>query len=461
MQIFVWVLMKLRTLSTIAITVLTPLACSAQQPPAKSLLIRDVTVIDCAGHPPLSGMSILISDGRIATIASASEMKVPPNARVLEAHGKYLIPGLWNMHVHLGAFEEGKRALSEYLGEGITGLRDMGSPLDDVVRLRRETDDGTILGPHLVIAGPIIQGPLPFQMPMFISVKDAAAARRTVQELKRRGVDFIKVQDAIPHDIYVAVGKEARLNHISFVGHIPPTVLPEEASDLGQHSIEHLGGRFWGVLVGASSRESELHAQEVDMYHKILSALVQKEAPTTENMRSRFTRVVVESYDAEKAAALIALFRKNNTWQCPTLVVLHTLWSDDETQYTSEDLIWADGLLRKLTELIPLMQKAGVGLLAGTDLAPGAKNGTIHDELALMVDAGLTPMQALQTATYNPALFLGKLNTLGTVEPGKLADLVLLDGNPLDDIHNTARISTVIVRGAVISRPVKLNPNPL
>jgi imidazolonepropionase-like amidohydrolase len=132
-------------------------------------------------------------------------VKVPPNARVLEAHGKYLIPGLWNMHVHLGSYEDGKRALSEYLGAGITGLRDMGSPLDDILRLRRETDSGTILGPHLIIAGPLIQGPLPFQLPMFISVKDAAEARQTVQELKRRRVDFIKVQDAIPNDIYVAV----------------------------------------------------------------------------------------------------------------------------------------------------------------------------------------------------------------------------------------------------------------
>jgi hypothetical protein len=450
--------MRIRTIGSIALAILAPVASFAQQSPAKPLLIRDVTVIDCAGHPPLSGMSILMSDGRIAAIVPTTEMKVPPNARVLEAHDKYLIPGLWNMHVHLGAYADGKRALSGYLAEGITGLRDMGSPLDDILRLRRETDNGTILGPHLVVAGPIVQGPLPFHMPVFISVKDAAAARQTVQELKKRGVDFIKVQDAIPYDIYSAVASEARLNHVTFVGHIAPTVLPEDASDLGQHSIEHLGGRFWGVLIGSSARESELHAQEVEMYQKNLSALEQKEPPPTANMRSMFTRAIVESYDPQKAVALIARFRKNNTWQCPTLVVLHTLWTDGETQYTSEDLSSADLLLRKLTELIPMMQGAGVGLLAGTDLPPGAKNGTIHDELAALVEAGLTPMQALETATYNSAVFLGKLDTLGTVEPGKLADLVLLDGNPLDDIHNTDRISTVIFRGTIISRPTKAQP---
>lgn len=334
----------------------------------------------------------------------------------------------------------------------------MGSPLDDILRLRRETDNGTILGPHLVVAGPIVQGPLPFQMPVFISVKDAAAARHAVQELKERGVDFIKVQDAIPHDIYVAVANEAQLNHISFVGHIAPTLLPEEASDLGQHSIEHLGGRFWGVLIGSSARESELHAEEVQMYQEILNALEHHEPPPTANMRSAFTRAIVESYEPQKAAALIARFRKNNTWQCPTLVVLHTLWTAGESQYTSEDLSWADRLLRKNVELVPMMQKAGVGLLAGTDLPPNAKNGTIHDELADLVEAGLTPMQALETATHNPAVFLGKLDSLGTIEPGKLADLVLLNGNPLDDIHNTSRISAVIFRGRIISPLTNAQP---
>jgi len=161
-------------------------------------------------------------------------------------------------------------------------------------------------------------------MPVFISVKDASAARSTVNMLQRRGLDFIKVQDAIPHDIYIAAANQARLDHIPFVGHIPPTVLPEEASDLGQRSIEHLGGRFWGVLIGTSALESDLHAQEVQIYQDILSALGRKEPPPTSNMRSAFTRVIVESYDPQKAGALIRRFRKNHTWQCPTLAGVYS-----------------------------------------------------------------------------------------------------------------------------------------
>jgi imidazolonepropionase-like amidohydrolase len=424
---------------------------NAQAPLPKPLLIRNVTVVDCAGHTPQSGMAVLISDGRIAALGPVSAVKAPANAGVIDARGKYLMPGLWNMHVHLGAYADGKLAISAYLAQGITGLRDMGSPLEDILRLRKETDEGTILGPHLVVAGPIVQGPLPFKMPLFISVNDPTGARQTVDMLRTRGVDFIKVQDAIPHDIYSAVADDAHREHIPFVGHIPPTVLPEEASDLGQRSIEHLGGRFWGVLIGASKRESELHAEEIQMYQDILAALARKEPPPSLMMRTAFTRAIVESYDSQKAASLVERFRKNDTWQCPTLVVLHTLWADREAQYTPEDLSWAERLIQKDTDLISVMKKAGVGLLAGTDLPANAKDGTIHDELAALVGAGLTPMQALETATRKPAEFLGKLDSLGTVEPGKVADLLLLDANPLDDIRNTRRISAVIVRGRMVS----------
>ena len=424
----------------------------------QQVLIRDVTVIDCAGDAPQAGMSVLISGERIAAAGPESRVKAPADTQVIDGRNKYLIPGLWNMHVHLGAYSDGKAALAKFLAEGITGVRDMGSPSDDILRLRRETSDGTIPGPRMVVAGPIIQGPLPFRMPVFISVKDMAAARNAVSMLQRRGVDFIKVQDAIPEDIYQAVATQSRLEHIPFVGHIPPTVLPEEASDSGQRSVEHLGGRFWGVLVGMSSRELDLHSEEVQMYRDILTALERKQAPPLTNMRSAFTKALMESYSSQRAESLLARFRKNDTWQCPTLVVLHTLWSaDSEAKYTPEDLLWADRLLSKEAEVVAMMRRAGIGLLAGTDLPADAKNGTIQDELAYMVEAGLTPRQALETATCNAAKFLGKSDGFGTIQRGKAADLVLLDGDPLENIHNTERIAAVFSRGRRASLPRRLH----
>jgi hypothetical protein len=441
--------MKRRATMIVCTLLILSFFAAAQSDSHKSLLIRNVTVIDCVGHKPESNMSVLIQDGHIKALGRG--LRAPAGATVLDGTGKYLIPGLWNMHVHLGGYPEARSALSKYLAQGVTGLRDMGSPLDDILRLKREVDEGTILGPHMFVSGPIVQGPLPFQMPVFISVKNVTEARETVDMLQNRGVNFIKIQDAIPHEIYVAIAEEAKRVHLTFAGHIPPTVTPEEASNLGQHSIEHFGGRFWGVLVGSSRQELRLQAQEVQMYQDILAALEHKAPPPSPNMRAPFTSSLIESYDNQKALALARLFRKNDTWQCPTLVALQTLWDDAEAQYTPEDMAWARRVLDRDVALVSVMQKAGVGLLAGTDLAPDAKSGTLHDELAALVDAGLTPMEALETATRNPAKFLGRLNSLGTVEQGKTADLVLLEANPLADIHNTRRVFAVILGGQLLS----------
>ncbi len=444
--------MRKHWLAATGMVVLAASASVAQRSQTVPLVIRDATVIDCTGHSPRSGMSVLVVDGLIRRIAPSSRLRVPQHAQVLDARGEYLIPGLWNMHVHLGSYADGKPALAAYLAEGVTGVRDMGSPLEDILKLRKEIAEGTLAGPDMVVAGPIVQGPLPFQMPVFISVKDPSAARQTVDRLRSSGVDFIKVQDAIPREIYLAVAEQARKDGLSFVGHIPPTVLPEEASDLGQHSMEHLGGRFWGLLVGSSKDEADLHAEELRMYDDILDALNHHRPPPLTNMQAGFTKKLVESFDEQKASALMARFRKNDTWQCPTLVVLRTLWAGD-MQYSKEDRLWADRLMAKNAAFIPLMQKAGVGLLAGTDLPPNAKGGTIHDELAALVAAGLTPMQALQTATLQPARFLKLSDSIGTIEVGKIANLVLLGANPLDDIHNTANISAVILHGNVVASP--------
>jgi imidazolonepropionase-like amidohydrolase len=439
-----------RALVAVGMSLLATCQAISQGAAPVPLVIRNVSIIDCTGRAPQSGMSVLISDGRIRAIRAASRLRAPGNAEVLEGRGKYLIPGLWNMHAHLGSYSDGRRALADFLAEGVTGVRDMGSPLEDILRLRNETAEGKFLGSILVVSGPIVQGPLPFRMPVFISAADTSAARQTVDMLQSRGVDFIKVQDAIPHDIYVAVAEQARADHISFAGHIPPTVLPEEASDLGQRSIEHLGGRFWGLLVGSSKDESAVHAEEVQMYQDILSALDNKSPPPSTNMRAAFTQKLVESYDENKASALLARFKKNGTWQCPTLVVLDTLWSDGQAQYSPEDRLWAERLLAKEAAFIPMMQRDGIGLLAGTDLPANTKGGSIHDELAALVDAGLTSLQALQTDTSKPAEFLGKSDSLGTIVEGKIANLILLDADPLADIHNTSRISAVVLQGHIV-----------
>jgi imidazolonepropionase-like amidohydrolase len=186
------------------------------------------------------------------------------------------------------------------------------------------------------------------------------------------------------------------------------------------------------------------------MYQDILTALANKQPPAPTNMRAAFPRALVESYDSQKAAQLIAAFRKHHTWQCPTLVALRSLWNDGETQYTPEDLARSTRLVALNSKMVRRMQGAGVGLLEGTDLPPNAANGTIHDELATLVQAGLTPIEALRTATVNPARFLGESGQPGTLQKGKIANLVLLEANPLEDIRNTSKVSAVILNGQMV-----------
>jgi imidazolonepropionase-like amidohydrolase len=415
-----------------------------------SLFIANVTVISGTGEPPRPGMSIVVTGERVDRIAPAADLTVPRDAVVVDGRGKYAIPGLWNLHVHLRSYDSGRLALAGYAAEGIAGVRDMGSQLDDVLRLRDEVTAGAIIGPHIVAAGPIVQGPLPFELPLFVSVRSEAAARATVRMLHERGVDFIKVQDAISHELYTAVADEATRERIPFAGHVPPTVAAQQASDLGQRSVEHLGGRFWGILVGASANASALRADEARMYEEGLQALNDGRRPEDRNMRAPFMRTVVESYDPGMAASLVDRFRANGTWQCPTLVVLRTLWRDDEARYTAADLAWAERVLEMNGEMVGLMHRGGVRLLTGTDLPPQEPGGSIHDELIALVNAGLSPMDALAAATRNAAEFLGMLDQTGTLEEGKQADVLVLNADPLRDIKNTRAISALFLRG----RPV-------
>ena len=407
---------------------------------AAALAVVHAGLIDGTGAPLREDMTVIVSGGRIARIGRSQETAVDPDTSIVEARGRFLIPGLWDMHQHLGAFPDGTVRASTLLAAGITGVRDMGSPLDDILRLRKEM---AARGQFLYVSGPLLQGPLPFTMPMFLSARSPAEARALVRKLGRDGVDFIKIQDAIPRDIYFAVAAEVRRQHLSLAGHIPPTVTAMEVVDAGQHSVEHLGGRFFGVLAETSTQARAIHMQEVELYRSSLRALERHQDPPEDNMKAPFTTRLVETYSAARAARLFAAFRRNNTWQCPTLVTLQGLWEG----YTEADKRAGARLFEKSLDVVRDLHRAGVPLLAGTDIAPGRV--ALHDELVLMVRAGLTPMEALQTATRNPAVFTETLKDRGTIEPGKIADMVLLKANPLSRIQNTREIDMVIAGGTL------------
>ena len=187
------------------------LGAQTSPPPAAPMAITDVTVIDSTGTAAQPHMTVALANGRIADIAPSERFRALAGADIIEGTGKFLIPGLWDMHVHLGSYEDGKKELPHLLAYGITGVRDMASPVEDIVRLRHETSVGIIAGPRMIVAGPILQGPLPFSVPPLVrTITDANDAKNTVDELKAKGVDFIKIGDTLPRDLYLAIAGESK-----------------------------------------------------------------------------------------------------------------------------------------------------------------------------------------------------------------------------------------------------------
>lgn len=451
-------------------------SCSYHSDGENSLAITHVAVIDMTGAGPLVDQTVVIEKQHITSLGPSDKTAIPRGARIFDAHGKFLIPGLVDMHVHLTAAGEpdGSRRfiLPLLVANGITGVRDMGGYLESLVPLRKEIGEGKRLAPQIITPGPYLDGPSPSFQPSLI-ITNRAEADDAVRQLVARGVDFIKVQSLLSREAYFAIARAAQHEHISFVGHVPDRVTVAEAADARQHSIEHLTN----VLRGCSRDESKLMQQQLHI------PLNQGTAEQSHDRIVQWQRELLATYSAEKAATLIAKFREKDVWQTPTLILLKndafptledSALSDDREKYVPRRTlaIWKKAraeqmrallpqdselrtqLLRESMDVVAEMQKAGVKILAGTDSpAPYVFPGFgLHDELQLLVEAGLTPFEALQSTSKSPAEFLHTAKASGTVEKGKFADLVLLDANPLDDIRNTRKIHAVILRGQLLDR---------
>jgi len=446
-----------------ALLAVAPVRAQGIEGAGVGLVLTHVAVVDAASGAVQPDMTVVIDGNRIVRVEKSKHSRIPKIAKVVDASGKFLIPGLWDMHVHtfFGTWVPGGRevTLPLFIANGITGVRDMGSDLEPILAVRKGISEEGLLGPRMVIAGPMLDGPRT-QFPASLAITTPEDGRRAVDMLKSRGVDFIKIQSYVPRDAYFGVAEECKRQNVAFVGHVPDAIRALEASNAGQKSFEHLIGLF----EGSSTAEDEL--------------LKGPKGP------ARF----LATYDASQEAALIHTLAKNQTWQCPTLFWERGQWlidqpamkaamaHDPDAKYAPAS--WREkswpaftaSILKNLdTDPLPVREKfvehelgivkrlhaAGVPFLAGTDCPAGVDvlpGFSLHSELERFVAAGFTPLEALQTATINPAKFLDRLGDFGTVEKGKIADLVLLDANPLDDIRNTRKISAVVANGRYFSR---------
>jgi imidazolonepropionase-like amidohydrolase len=387
-------------------------------PPAPPLAITHVTVIDAGAPAPRADQTVITSGSRIVSVGAAGEVAIPRGARVIDGTKRFLIPGLWDMHGHLSdATEAAFPLLVEY---GIAGVRDLGGDLRQLDAWRAEIASGRRIGPMIVRAGPFVDGPKDVTQNR-LRITEPGAARRAVDSLAELGVDCIKIHNALPRDAFFATLSEARKLHLPVAVHLPQGVTVTEASDSGAASLEHIEM----MITSAAYRPGATAKTWNDALNESLG---------------------------EAGAKIFATFVRNGTWYDPTLSAYYrgfVHWESDPDKVAKRRVA-----MTKLIDLTGDMHRAGVQLLAGSDFTaadqavrPGAD---LHQELAMLVEAGLTPLEAIGCATLNPARFLGRTDSLGTIAPGKRADLVLLDGNPLEDINNSRTIATVILGGRVV-----------
>ncbi len=386
-------------------------------PGQAAIAIQDVTVIDVATAAALPHRTVVIDGDHIVAIGRA----IPAGARVVNGHGKFLIPGLWDMHVHLW-YEENQ--LPVFLAFGITGVQDMGSDFKRTSAWRAAIETGKAIGPRILTPGSPVDGresddP---KLPVLVA-KTPEEARAAFDQLWDMDVDFVKVLSSLSRDAYFALAEQARHWHMRLEGHVPARVTAWEAIEARQRSLEHL----FGVMKAVST-----DAEALDFFERCAVRDV-RITPTLVLWQRMAHTVDAQLASDPRLKYVPASIRK--TW--PEL-------KDDNT-YKEQ--------IKGIYRLVGLATRTQVEVLAGTDTGdpwtiPGS---TLHDELEQLVAAGMSPHQALRAATIAPARFFED-DQLGSIEKGKAADLVMLDANPLEDIRNTRKIAAVFARGKYYSR---------
>jgi imidazolonepropionase-like amidohydrolase len=434
------------------------LAATTAATAGAQVAITHVTVIDVAAGTHRRDMTVVVQGDRIKAVGKSAQVRHPRGARVVDGRGRYLVPGFWDMHVHF--MNTGESALPLFVAHGVTSVREMGGKIADTRAWQARMARGTLVGPRLRTAGPVLESPqyiarvrvrdqrlggrlAPLVLPYRIGVGDTVQARRAVDSIHKLRADFVKIRNAGSREAYFAILAAARRVGLPVAGHAPTVVTLREASDSGQRSFEH--SIVEHVTRTPVAQRHALYARLAANGSWYVPTLVVLAAPRTPDS------AVVAMLDDSTAPR-----DERRRFVVPSLADWWRLQVAERMQDTSIRRQFIDasraGYDRTL-EIIRAMRSAGVPILVGTDAGslmvfPGS---SVHEEMALLVeDARLTPHEALWGATLGPARYFGMERELGTIEPGKLADLLLLDADPLADIRNTSKINAVVLRGELI-----------
>lgn len=395
----------------------------------RPLAITRVNVVDVTSGRIIPNSTVVVDGMTIASVTS--DGKAPVDAQVVDGRDTFVIPGLWDMHAHTEA--SGEAWLPLYVANGVTGIRDMGSALDYILRTRDATASGRLLGPRIFAAGPILDD-APGEWPFRMRVKTAGEGRAAVQLLKKRGVDLIKVHDNTPQPVFFAIADEARRQNLPLAGHVPRGLTVEQVVEAGQRSIEHLwNGQIWRACSRGNTYQPEA-------CRPLFELLAQKGVWQTPTLVAMSEILSIGTSRSEVSAGQMAYAGKQ----------IRSMWAGNQSLVSPDVLKALRDTAATGAVVTSDMVKAGVGVLAGCDTM--IAGFCVHDELAAMVRGGMPSLAALQTATLNPARYFGIEQTAGSVARGRRADLVLLDANPLLDIANVRRIRAVVVGGRLLDR---------
>ena len=420
----------------VALTLTLPETVRGQGPLA-SFAIENVTVLDLGTGNRLADQTVVVVGNTITEVGASAGIEPTPAMRPIDGRGKFLIPGMWEIHAHslehYGVdYSYGMEAFQLYIANGVTGVRDMGSSLDQLIVGRQRIGNLGVVAPRIFASGPMLEGSAESRFAPFTKVVTTPeAGRLAVNALAEAGVDFLKIHNALSRETYFAITEEATIIGIDYSGHVPEDVTAVEAAAANQNSIEHLGSITAYCTIEGSQDSSE--------------------------------------FDGDRCEAGLQQLWLNGTFLGPTLVGSNPLTvndprvADERLQYVkaSKKATWnslgaeasPEALERyELAQGLTLMAvEAGVRLLPSTDTgAPYRIPGfAAVDEIIEFVEAGVSPLEALRAGTIYPVISLRLEQALGSIEPGKLADMVLLEGDPLEDIENIKRIAAVVSDGRV------------
>lgn len=442
------------------------------------IVIHEVAIID-AVQGFKSDQSVVIRNEEIIEVVNASEVMIPNGAEVIDGKGKFLIPGLWDAHVHLSYIPELSSSMFDlFLVNGITSIRDTGGQLDLVMPWKEKSVANPGSSPRVMVAGPLLDGVptvydgSPGRPKLGLGAATPEEAKLLVDQFVEAGVDLIKSYEMLTPQSYQAVIEHAKRYDLPVTGHVPLSMDVIEASDLGLRSMEHLRNL---EMACSSDFDSLKKVREKLLIegNSLQGGVLRSNIHEAQRYHAVFTQ------DAQRRDLVLTTLLKNNTWQVPTLTIAAARqnrvfdreeWRDDfrylppsvRDQWTESAINFSEIATPEKSiayanwayEMIGHLDDKRIGIMAGTDtpiffLTPGF---SLHEELRLLVKGGLSPLKALEAATIRPAEYFNLQEKLGTIEAGKLADLVLLNANPLKEITNTQKITAVIKNGMFYSR---------